>query len=60
MLAAALTHLSEFERVCFVLKHLEGRSYGEMAKLLGVSKSALKMRVLRAREELQVMLKVYQ
>ncbi|MCH7892088.1 MAG: RNA polymerase sigma factor [Gemmatimonadetes bacterium] len=56
----ALERLSPEQREAFVLKHLEGRSYGEMATLLGASKSALKMRVLRAREELQTLLKVYQ
>jgi RNA polymerase sigma-70 factor (ECF subfamily) len=55
----ALGRLSPEQREAFVLKHLEGRSYGEMAILLGVSKSALKMRVLRARDELQTLLKVY-
>ncbi len=56
----ALERLSPEQREAFVLKHLEGRSYGEMATLLGASKSALKMRVLRAREELQTLLRVYQ
>ncbi|GMR12580.1 MAG: RNA polymerase sigma factor [Gemmatimonadota bacterium] len=56
----ALEKLNAEQREAFVLKHLEGRSYDEMSELLGVSKSALKMRVLRAREELQFMLKVYQ
>jgi RNA polymerase sigma-70 factor (ECF subfamily) len=55
----ALDRLSPEQREAFVLKHLEGRSYDEMAALLGASKSALKMRVLRAREELQSLLKVY-
>ena len=55
----ALERLSPEQREAFVLKHLEGRSYGEMVILLGASKSALKMRVMRAREELQVLLKVY-
>lgn len=55
----ALDKLNAEQRGAFVLKHLEGRSYDEMSKLLGVSKSALKMRVLRAREELRFLLKVY-
>jgi RNA polymerase sigma-70 factor, ECF subfamily len=55
----ALEQLSPEQREAFVLKHLEGRSYDEMATLLGASKSALKMRVLRARDELQILLKVY-
>ncbi len=55
----ALERLNPEQREAFVLKHLEGRSYDEMATLLGASKSALKMRVLRAREELQSLLRVY-
>ena len=55
----ALDRLNPEQREAFVLKHLEGRSYEEMAILLGASKSALKMRVLRAREELQSLLEVY-
>lgn len=55
----ALERLSPEQREAFVLKHLEDRSYDEMVALLGASKSALKMRVLRAREELQTLLKVY-
>jgi RNA polymerase sigma-70 factor, ECF subfamily len=35
-----------------VLRHVEGLAYEAMADLLGVSVSALKMRVLRAREAL--------
>ncbi|RMH20446.1 MAG: RNA polymerase sigma factor [Gemmatimonadetes bacterium] len=55
----ALARLSPEQREAFVLKHVEGRSYEEMTELLGASKSALKMRVMRAREELQNLLKVY-
>ncbi len=55
----ALERLSPEQREAFVLKHLEGRSYDEIGTLLGASKAALKMRVLRAREELQTLLKVY-
>jgi RNA polymerase sigma-70 factor, ECF subfamily len=55
----ALDQLSADLREAFVLKHLEGRSYEEMCQLLGASKSALKMRVMRAREELQTQLEAY-
>lgn len=55
----ALEKLSADLREAFVLKHLEGRSYDEMCQLLGASKSALKMRVMRAREELQTHLEAY-
>jgi len=54
----ALERLPVEQREAFVLKHVEGHSYDEMAELLGASVSALKMRVLRAREELQGILRV--
>jgi len=53
---AALEKLSSDEREAFVLKHLEGFSYQEMAKMLDASIPALKMRVHRAREGLQELL----
>jgi RNA polymerase sigma-70 factor (ECF subfamily) len=40
-------------REAFVLKHVDGRSYEEMAELLETSVPALKMRVHRAREVLK-------
>lgn len=49
----ALDGLSPLLREAFVLKHVDGLSYDEMQELAGVSKSALKMRVKRAREELE-------
>lgn len=52
----ALAALPEAQREAFLLKHVEGRSYEEMAELLEASESALKMRVMRAREALQAML----
>lgn len=55
----ALAALPEAQREAFLLKHLEGRSYEEMAEMLDVSISALKMRVLRAREALQGLLKEF-
>lgn len=56
----ALDQLTPDEREAFVLKHLEGYSYQEMASMLDASVPALKMRVHRAREELQVLLEEYQ
>jgi RNA polymerase sigma-70 factor (ECF subfamily) len=56
---AALARLTPEERQAFVLKHVEGYSYEEMAELLGASVGALKMRVHRAREALQPLLEVY-
>ena len=56
---AALEQLEPEQKEAFVLKHVEGRSYEEMASLLGTSVPALKMRVHRARESLQDLLEVY-
>ena len=52
----ALASLAPSLREAFVMKHVEGRSYEEMADLLGTTVGALKMRVHRAREALQVLL----
>jgi RNA polymerase sigma-70 factor (ECF subfamily) len=58
-LYAALDRIDPEQREAFVMKHLEGRSYDEMATLLGATIGALKMRVHRAREGLQHLLEVY-
>ena len=52
----ALGGLPAAQREAFLLKHVDGRSYEEMAEMLGGSVSALKMRVMRAREALQAVL----
>ena len=52
----ALAALPASLREAFVMKHVEGRSYEEMADLLGTTVGALKMRVHRAREALQALL----
>lgn len=52
-LEAALASLTVEQRDAFVMKHVEGRSYEEMAGLLGVGVDALKMRVHRARDALR-------
>jgi RNA polymerase sigma-70 factor (ECF subfamily) len=52
----ALAQLAPSLREAFVMKHVEGRSYEEMADLLGTTVGALKMRVHRAREALQGLL----
>ena len=49
----AIGELTPGLREAFVMKHLEGCSYEKMAERMDVSISALKMRVHRAREELQ-------
>lgn len=53
----ALEVLSPLLREAFVLKHVDGLSYDEMQEVTGVARSALKMRVKRAREELEVLLR---
>ncbi len=55
-LRAALGRLTPEQREAFVLKHVEGRSYEEMAAVLDASVASLKMRVHRAREVLQELL----
>ena len=52
----ALSALPASLREAFVMKHVEGRSYEEMADLLATTVGALKMRVHRAREALQALL----
>lgn len=52
----ALNQLAPSLREAFVMKHVEGRSYEEMADLLATTVGALKMRVHRAREALQALL----
>lgn len=55
----ALQALSDEQREAFVLKHVEGWSYEEMSEKLEVSVPALKMRVHRARDQLQELLEHY-
>jgi RNA polymerase sigma-70 factor (ECF subfamily) len=52
----ALCQLAPSLREAFIMKHVEGRSYEEMADLLATTVGALKMRVHRAREALQALL----
>ena len=52
----ALGQLPPSLREAFIMKHVEGRSYEEMADLLSTTVGALKMRVHRAREALQALL----
>lgn len=55
-LEEALQALTAEKREAFLLKHLEEYTYSEISERLGVSESAAKMRVHRAREELQELL----
>lgn len=59
-IATALDALTPEQREAFVLKHIDGRSYAEMAELLRVNEDALKMRVYRAREVLRRHLESWQ
>ncbi|MGD8319586.1 MAG: sigma-70 family RNA polymerase sigma factor [Gemmatimonadota bacterium] len=55
-LTRGLAELPTDLRDAFLMKHLEGLSYQEMQQVTGASLSALKMRVLRAREMLREIL----
>jgi RNA polymerase sigma-70 factor (ECF subfamily) len=56
-IARALDRLDAPYREAFLLKHVEQLSYEEMSKVTGAGMSALKMRVQRACERLQLLLK---
>jgi RNA polymerase sigma-70 factor (ECF subfamily) len=49
----AIRQLAGEQREAFLLKYVEGLSYEEISGITGDSVSALKMRVMRARQELQ-------
>lgn len=53
---AALEELTEEQREAFLLKHVQGLSYEQMADILGAGEDALKMRVYRARDRLREIL----
>ena len=53
----ALAQVPTANREAFLLKHVEELSYEEMQEITGLTVPALKMRVLRARERLQELLK---
>lgn len=55
----AMGQLSEPVRSAFTLRAIHGLSTPEVASILGVSESAVKMRLARAREALRVQLKEY-
>lgn len=52
----ALTRIDTLQREAFLLRHVEQLSYEEMSVATGVGLSALKMRVQRACDRLQVIL----
>lgn len=53
-LTLALKSLSELERVCFVLKHIEQWSLNEIAEELGTGVSNIKQGLFRAVQKLRV------
>jgi RNA polymerase sigma-70 factor (ECF subfamily) len=53
-LAEALTHLSEMERLCFVLKHLEQWRLNEIAEQLATNVGVVKQSLFRAVNKLRV------
>ncbi len=55
----AMLELSEPVRAAFTLRDIQGLSTKEVAQVLDVSESAVKMRLARAREALRVQLKEY-
>jgi RNA polymerase sigma-70 factor (ECF subfamily) len=56
-LQQALLDLTPEQREAFVLKHIEGMSYAEMAERLGTSVPSLKMRMHRAYDRLREQLR---
>jgi RNA polymerase sigma-70 factor (ECF subfamily) len=50
---SAIDALSAEQREAFVLRHVEGRPYAEMAELLDEREDALRMRVHRARDAIR-------
>lgn len=56
---AAVTALNETLRVPLVMRELDEMSYDEIATALGLSLSAVKMRILRARQELRLALEAH-
>ena len=55
----AMSQLSEPVRAAFTMRDIQGLSTAEVAAVLDVSESAVKMRLARAREALRVQLKEY-
>ncbi len=56
---AALDTLTPEQKEAFVLKHVEGRSYEEIAAVTDASVTSLRMRVHRARDALRGLLEEY-
>ena len=57
LLARGVSELTAEQREVFVLKHVEGKSYDEIAALTGATVASLKMRMHRAYDRLRNYLK---
>lgn len=51
-LAAALKRLTPEQRACWLLREVHGRSYGEIAVVMGTTQAAVRGRIARARAQL--------
>jgi len=58
-IVSAIDQLTPEQREAFVLKHVQGYSYAQIAELLGADIDALKMRVYRARNALRARLETW-
>ncbi|MFK4084666.1 RNA polymerase sigma factor [Kribbella sp. NPDC020789] len=56
-LAAALRRLPPPQRACWLLREVHGRSYAEIADLVGTTPTAVRGRIARARAELAEVMK---
>ena len=58
MIGRAIDHLPDDQRTTLIMVEYHGMTYQEIAEILGVTVSAVKMRVKRARENLRQSLKI--
>jgi len=56
-LRIALKGLSTEQRICWVLREQEGLGYAEIAEMVGVSSTAVRGRIYRARQQLSEVMK---
>ena len=56
---AALDELPEYHRAVIILREIEGLSYEEMSKILGVPKGTIMSRLFHARKKMQASLAEY-
>ena len=55
-LREAISALDEKQRLCVLLHHIEGYTVKEVARMLGIGESAVKLRLMRGRRRLKEML----